>query len=108
MQNKTDQLLKLLEMLKDNPIIINGDKRELFENISVIKSDLLHIKEKLCDLRCNDCFDKINAVDLKIVQTETKIEHVKSWMFITFLSTLVSLGSIVSIVILYTKFVKGL
>jgi len=81
--------------------IVNGDKKELFQSVSRIEESLKGV-HKIIDLLPFHT-KQINNIEIKLAETETKIEKAKWVVIIAILSIVSSVSSLGSVVLLYLK-----
>jgi len=94
-QEQHDRIYKLLSEMTRNPLVFNGDKKELLQNISETKSDVKHILKRLDGLACSGHADKLAVLAVDVQRSETKIERAKLWGIMAVFSVCVSVASLI-------------
>jgi len=113
MELNNKQIEYLYELINKETIVVNGDKQKLFKLIAEIKeqnarleTDLKHVIETMKDLPCKEHQKDMEVVRQRVSDNRLTIEKSKWTIFIAFFSILASLGSVLSVIILYFQYVK--
>lgn len=97
------QLKQLSQMILDQAIVMNGDKKKLMKSVASIEVHIESIYKLLDTLPCKEHHDDFQILSKDVKDNSIKIEKSKWSMLIALFSFIASLTGVASVIFLWIQ-----